>query len=56
MNEEFRIKTYKTFKAENYKSSVFFEEEKAVVININEYSKQVRIQNKGFEKDEENNN
>ena len=26
VNEEFRIKSYKAFKAENYKSSVFFEE------------------------------
>ena len=53
VNEEFIIKRYKTFKAENYKSSVFFEEEKAFVININEYSKQSQDSEKEFEKDEE---
>ena len=53
VNEEFVIKTYKSFKAENYKSSVFFEDEKAVVININEYFNQTSNIEKEFDKDEE---
>ena len=48
VNEEFQIKAYKTFNAENYKVSPFFEDEKCVTISLNIYQNQEQENNKDF--------
>jgi hypothetical protein len=43
VSEEFKIKFYKFSKEENYRSSPFFDEERAFIININVYNNQSSV-------------